>query len=123
MVVNKWMQTMEFIDGVKVNDVEGLRARGLDPKKVGPLLCEAFSEMIFVHGVVHCDPHAGNMLVVNSPADHRLPQLVILDHGLYRTLDEEFRLLYCKMWKAILIGDMELLKEVAEGLGAGPFTK
>jgi predicted unusual protein kinase regulating ubiquinone biosynthesis (AarF/ABC1/UbiB family) len=37
--------TMEYIDGVKVNHVEGLQGIGVDPKWVGRLLQEIFAEM------------------------------------------------------------------------------
>ena len=42
----------------------------------------------FISGFVHCDPHPGNILVraVNSK-----PQIVLLDHGQYRELSEDFR--------------------------------
>jgi predicted unusual protein kinase regulating ubiquinone biosynthesis (AarF/ABC1/UbiB family) len=36
---------MEYIDGVKVNDVERLREIGVDPKWVGRILQEVFAEM------------------------------------------------------------------------------
>ncbi|KAI9322032.1 ABC1 family-domain-containing protein [Zopfochytrium polystomum] len=111
--------TMEFVDGVKVNHVEGLKALGVNPRDVGTLVCDAFAEMIFCHGVVHCDPHAGNMLVVKSPADPTKPQLVLLDHGMYRSLDNKFRVLYCKLWKAMVMNDSQLLSEVSTELGAG----
>ena len=29
----------------------------------------------------------------------REPVLVLLDHGLYKELDDEFRLNYCRLWK------------------------
>ena len=38
------------------------RAR-LVPREVALLLLEAFSDMVFVHGRVHADPHPGNLLV------------------------------------------------------------
>lgn len=37
--------TMEFVQGVKVNDVEGIKAMGIDPRWVGRLLLEVFAEM------------------------------------------------------------------------------
>lgn len=49
--------TMEFIDGVKVNDVEALKKLGVSPKWVRTTLLEVFAEMMYQHGVVHCDPH------------------------------------------------------------------
>ena len=37
--------------------------------------------MIFVKGVVHCDPHPGNVLVNKEP-DGDI-KIVLLDHGQY----------------------------------------
>ena len=59
--------------------------------------------MIFVHGFVHCDPHPGNILVRwkknNSSSSlfelifgkQKQLEIILLDHGLYRRLSEEFR--------------------------------
>jgi len=49
--------------------------------QISEKLGELYSEMIFVHGYVHCDPHPGNVLVKNTPKG---VQLVLLDHGLYQ---------------------------------------
>ena len=70
---------------------------------ISRLLGKLFSEMIFVHGFVHCDPHPGNMLIRRSPKSPSLfnklfpfrksndLELMLLDHGLYRRLSKEFR--------------------------------
>lgn len=42
-----------------------------------------YSEMVFVHGFVHCDPHPGNVLVRKRP-DTGKAEIVLLDHGLYQ---------------------------------------
>lgn len=51
--------TMEFIDGVKVTDVETLRSKGIDPRAVGETISNLFSLMVFSLGLTHCDPHPG----------------------------------------------------------------
>ena len=38
------------------------------------------------------------------------PQLVLLDHGLYRELDDTFRLEYCRLWRSLVLGDIEGIK-------------
>jgi len=95
--------TMEFCDGlIKANDPIALREAGLDIQACAELICETFAEMIFVHGRVHADPHAGNIYIrcLDSPGTKR-PQLVLLDHGLYYDLQEnDVRLHFCKYWKA-----------------------
>ena len=46
------------------------------------------------------------------------PQLVLLDHGLYRTLDDEMRLSYARFWAAIVKGDRRGMEDCAAALGA-----
>ena len=50
--------------------------------QISEKLSAMYSEMIFVHGYIHCDPHPGNILVKQTK-DHGL-QIVLLDHGLYQ---------------------------------------
>jgi ubiquinone biosynthesis protein len=55
--------SMEFIDGVKINDRVALVARGFDPEEIARWAVRAFLHMIFRDGFFHCDPHPGNLLV------------------------------------------------------------
>jgi aarF domain-containing kinase len=48
---------MELIDGVKINDKEGLKKMGVDPNQVSKILTETYGKQIFLDGFVHCDPH------------------------------------------------------------------
>ena len=41
-----------------------------------------YSEMIFLRGFIHCDPHPGNVLVRKRPKGGA--EIIMLDHGLYR---------------------------------------
>ena len=93
-----------------------------------------FSEQIFLHGFVHSDPHPGNVLVQKHGGhtkivllDHGhafffLPALccaclallcsycltfVIFPSGLYRELDDEFRLEYARLWRSLIFGDAQ----------------
>ncbi|KAF9585378.1 hypothetical protein BGW38_002635 [Lunasporangiospora selenospora] len=113
---SKKILTMEFIDGVKVNDVEGLKKLGVSPKWVRQTLLEVFAEMMYQHGVVHCDPHAGNILITKDEHTGR-GRFVLLDHGLYRNLDETFRYNYCQLWRALILNDQELLEKSSAKIG------
>ncbi|KAL4620868.1 hypothetical protein ACB092_06G187400 [Castanea dentata] len=117
--------TMEFMDGAHVNDVKTIQRLGIQPKEVAKLVSQAFAEMMFKHGFVHCDPHAANLLVRPLPSSKRSilgkrkPQLIILDHGLYKELDFHTRANYAALWKALIFADATAIKENCVKLGAG----
>jgi aarF domain-containing kinase len=96
-----------------------MRKKGYSLSEVSQILQEAFSEMIFVHGFVHADPHPGNILVGESPEYKNHPQIILLDHGLYHSYDEAFRITYAKLWKSIVLSDRDGIKECAENLNIG----
>ncbi|XP_010276254.1 PREDICTED: uncharacterized aarF domain-containing protein kinase 1 isoform X2 [Nelumbo nucifera] len=113
--------TMQFCHGYKVNDMESLNEIGINPKKVAKALVEVFAEMIFVHGFLHEDPHPGNILV--SPEGRNGFSLVLLDHGLYKELDEAFRLDYCQLWKALILFDSSKIQNIGERFGVGKYSR
>ncbi|XP_059451679.1 uncharacterized protein LOC132182448 isoform X4 [Corylus avellana] len=113
--------TMEFCRGHKVDDVEFLKEMGINPTKVAKALVEVFAEMIFIHGFLHGDPHPGNILV--SPEGRNGFTLVLLDHGIYKQLDEGFRLDYCELWKALILLDPNKIQQLGEHFGVGKYAK
>ncbi|XP_059675639.1 aarF domain-containing protein kinase 1 isoform X7 [Gavia stellata] len=54
--------------------------------KISRNLGKLYSEMIFVNGFVHCDPHPGNVLVKKCPASGKA-HIILLDHGLYQDVE------------------------------------
>lgn len=72
---------MEFCEGGQVNDRAYMVAHGIDTLDVSKKIGSLYSEMIFVNGYVHCDPHPGNVLV--QAGEGKDTQIVLLDHGLY----------------------------------------
>ncbi|XP_013928816.1 PREDICTED: uncharacterized aarF domain-containing protein kinase 1 [Thamnophis sirtalis] len=81
-------------------------------------LGKIYSEMIFVNGFVHCDPHPGNVLVRKCPATGK-SHIILLDHGLYQVLTDSFRLDYCRLWQALIKADIKQIKKYSQDLGAG----
>ena len=55
--------TLEDVSNIKVNDVDGLIAAGIDPNSVAAELARVTFQQIFVHGFFHADPHPGNVFV------------------------------------------------------------
>uniref|UniRef100_K3W889 ABC1 atypical kinase-like domain-containing protein n=1 Tax=Globisporangium ultimum (strain ATCC 200006 / CBS 805.95 / DAOM BR144) TaxID=431595 RepID=K3W889_GLOUD len=121
----KRVLTMEFIEAPKISQIDEIKKLGLDPTHVARVLCEVFGEMVFCHGFVHCDPHPGNIFVRQNPNPKakNKEQLVLLDHGLYRELDDDFRKTYCDLWRAMLLRDTALLEDCSKRLNVGAFAK
>jgi aarF domain-containing kinase len=85
-------------------------------RKIGRL----YSEMIFVKGYIHCDPHPGNVLVRRDPRSGKV-KIVLLDHGLYQSLTDEFRIDYSNFWLALLKPDKDEIHRICMKMGIGEF--
>jgi len=77
--------TTEFIEGIKISDIESLEAAGLDRTILTARGADLVLKQIFVHGFFHADPHPGNIFV--------LPDNVIclLDFGMTGIVDRQTR--------------------------------
>ncbi|KAL0279702.1 UNVERIFIED_CONTAM: hypothetical protein PYX00_001201 [Menopon gallinae] len=110
------IMTLEYIDGIKVNEVDKLKKKGFSLADVDEKLFTAFSEQIFHTGFVHADPHPGNVLVRKSKKSKKA-EIVLLDHGLYQELPENERVTLCNLWKAIVLHDRSGMFQHSHELG------
>uniref|UniRef100_A0A7N8XC51 AarF domain-containing protein kinase 1 n=1 Tax=Mastacembelus armatus TaxID=205130 RepID=A0A7N8XC51_9TELE len=114
----KRILTMEFADGGQVNDSDYMKKHGINVNEISENLGKMYSEMIFIHGFVHCDPHPGNVLVRKCPQSKK-SEIILLDHGLYQILEPGFRLDYCRLWQALIKGNMSSVERYSRRMGAG----
>ncbi len=68
----KRVLTMEWIDGVKLTDVDAVQAQGIDATHLVEIGVECSLRQLLEHGFFHADPHPGNLLAM---ADGRLAYL------------------------------------------------
>ena len=110
---------MELVKGVKITDRDALVRAGLDPKQVAELLVDVYAEQIFRRGILHADPHPGNLLVRPGASG---PVLVLLDHGLTVDVPESLAASLRAMILALEEGDLDALTAGLEraGLRLGP---
>jgi len=59
--------TLSDVTAIKITDVDGLRAAGIDPVEVARELARITFQQIFVTGFFHADPHPGNIFVTPGP--------------------------------------------------------
>ncbi|XP_026141869.1 aarF domain-containing protein kinase 1 [Carassius auratus] len=114
----KRILTMDFAEGGQVNDREYMRKHSINVNEISRNLGKIYSEMIFVNGFVHCDPHPGNVLVRKCPESNKT-EIVLLDHGLYQVLNQDFRLDYCRLWQSLIKGDLKGIERYSRRLGSG----
>ena len=71
---------MEFIEGLRPDDIDGLKAAGFDPQIIAENGTHVILKMILRHGFFHADPHPGNIFIRGDN------QIVLLDHGMAASL-------------------------------------
>jgi aarF domain-containing kinase len=103
--------TMEYIDGVKITDAEGMRRIGVDQWEVAKILVFAFAEMIVKHGFFHADPHPGNLMVLPGP------RLVLIDFGQAKDLGPAFQEVLVRFTRTLLSNDNAAMGEAFRELG------
>ena len=77
--------TTEFVEGIKVSEIDRLEKAGLDRKLIAVRGADIVLKQIIKHGFFHADPHPGNIFV--------LPDNVIclLDFGMTGSVDRRTR--------------------------------
>lgn len=78
--------TMEYVPSTKITDADALRALGADLPAVSARLLRAFVDMLLERGVLHCDPHPGNVGVGEDGET-----LVLYDFGNVARVDPGFQ--------------------------------
>ena len=100
---------MEYIHGIKITDREALEQAGISPHEVARLLNDLYADQMLHLGILHADPHPGNLLVQPGP------RLVLLDHGLTVPLAPSLVASLKRMVQALSVGDFnELIKALVD---------
>lgn len=137
----KRVMTAEWIEGVRLSDGPAIRAlmgepNPLDPpsslpdsmptkplrggvKAIMQVMVELFSAQMFNWGWVHCDPHPGNVIIRPHPSKRTRPQLVLIDHGLYVSVEDNFKRQWVELWKGMLAGDFDSVEKITKQWGMG----
>ena len=71
---------MEYVEGLRPDDIDGLKAAGFDPQVIAENGTHIILKMILRHGFFHADPHPGNIFIRGDN------QIVLLDHGMAASL-------------------------------------
>ncbi len=102
---------MEFVKGVRIDNVEAITAQGCDPHDIAVRGFYAYLKMIFEDGFFHGDPHPGNLLVSD------MGDLVFLDFGIVGLLRPEKKQLFITLLIALTTDDVDMILKALEGFG------
>jgi predicted unusual protein kinase regulating ubiquinone biosynthesis (AarF/ABC1/UbiB family) len=89
--------TLSDVTAIKINDVEALRAAGIDSTEVATVFAKVMFEQVFSHGYFHADPHPGNVFVTPIPggkagdAAHPAWRLTFIDFGMMGEITDKLR--------------------------------
>lgn len=110
--------TMELVQaGAPVIDGAFCQKHRIDRRELAGLVNRLYARMIFRWGLLHCDPHPGNLLLTLSEESLNW-RLALIDHGLYREIPDEFRLAFGSFWRALMWGDEEGMERASLALGS-----
>ncbi|MCA9773229.1 MAG: AarF/ABC1/UbiB kinase family protein [Myxococcales bacterium] len=103
--------TMEYLDGYRLRDVMNA---GADPELknwLGETLVDLMWSQFLLHAVIHADPHPGNFLILPGP------RLGLLDFGCVRKFDEDTRINFMKLGRAIVERDKRAMDMMFQRIG------
>ncbi len=98
--------TVAWIDGIKISDVEALRASGHDMKALASRLVLAFLYQAISTGFFHADMHQGNLFV---RADGTI---VAIDFGIMGRIDRQARQWLAEILYGLTTGDYRRVAEI-----------
>ena len=81
--------TLSDVTAIKITDVAGLTAAGIDPSAVAMALARSAFQQIFVAGFFHADPHPGNIFV--TPGSEGAFTLTYVDFGMMGAISDSLR--------------------------------
>lgn len=98
--------TMEWIDGIKMSDIEGLKAAGYDLNSLAETLIQSFLRHTLRDGFFHADMHQGNLFV--DEAGH----IVAVDMGIVGRLGKKERRFLAEILYGFIMRDYQRVADV-----------
>lgn len=103
--------TMERVHGVKISEADCTVACGDGPDDRAAELIRAYLEQIFVYGLVHADPHPGNVLLDENG------RIALVDLGMVARLTPQMRSSLLKLLCAAVQGEGDQVADVSAAIG------
>jgi len=103
--------TLEFVPGIKINDLPTLAAYNIDPKVINEIGIRCYLKQFLQDGFFHADPHPGNLAVTTDGC------LVFYDYGMMSEVVTVDRDQMVKTFLAIIRKDANSLVDTLTAMG------
>jgi ubiquinone biosynthesis protein len=103
--------TTEFMEGVKISDLENLTEQNIDRQALAERVVTAYCQMIFTDGIYHADPHPGNILVQPDGS------IVFVDFGAVAKLSNEMKNGILQFFQGVLKRDNDQISAALQQMG------
>ncbi len=94
--------TMEYIRGIKADDIDALEKAGLDRKKITRRGADFIMKQIFEYGFFHADPHPGNIFIMGNNC------ICPVDFGMTGFVDQTTREIFVDLIHSIATSNFKL---------------
>ena len=98
--------TLEWVDGIKISDVEALKAAGHDTGKIAEKLVLTFLRQAISEGFFHADMHQGNLFVRPDGS------IVAIDFGIMGRINRQARLWLAEILYGLTTGNYRRVAEI-----------
>jgi len=102
---------MEYVPSTKITDVASLDRQDYDKEKIAQKFVELFIDQIIKHGVVHIDPHPGNVGITSTG------KIVFYDFGMILHLDKNLKDRFKSFLIAVYDKDINAIASIAIEMG------
>ncbi|WP_445506143.1 ABC1 kinase family protein [Niallia sp. 03190] len=106
--------TMEFLDGIKINDLKRMEELGYNRKKVAEKFANSILQQMLEYGFFHGDPHPGNILIL--PGE----KIGLLDFGMVGKLSTEMKYQFVSLVISLKRGNNDSIIKVLSQMGILP---
>ena len=98
--------TLEWLDGIKLNDRDALVAEEQDCKELAAILVRAFLRQAVVDGFFHADLHHGNLFALPDG------RIAAIDFGIMGRIDRRARVWLAEILYGLITGDYRRVAEI-----------
>jgi len=98
--------TLEWLDGIKLNDRDALIEAGHDCKALAAILVRSFLRQAIVDGFFHADLHHGNLFALPDG------RIAVIDFGIMGRIDRQARVWLAEILYGLITGNYRRVAEI-----------